>query len=220
MFTVIGKDLTEVLCRPPCTSTRSGGGVFRARRLVAPDVRAEADREPVPSIDGDDGHRQIHQLLLTEMLAHALVQLIGRSANANRRFLLALVAGPASAGTPSTDGIVSNPEAHASSLQNQPARQRVVVGVGFSEPSVKAVHWVANHARASSTCSRPYLSLRHRARTRARPSPDSCGDPNKPSATTAAPATSLPRPPMHADLSSRTHLPIRPVKTKLSGATS
>src|SRR3954464_2792853 len=48
----------------PVTKTRSGMG----DRLVRADLRLEADRQPVPSVDRDDRHRQLHQLTFIEML--------------------------------------------------------------------------------------------------------------------------------------------------------
>src|SRR5690606_18441433 len=44
---------------------------------IAPDLAPEPDGKSVPGVDGSDRQRQVDQLLLVEVLPHALVELVG-----------------------------------------------------------------------------------------------------------------------------------------------
>ena len=54
-----------------------------ARRGIRSWNGAKADRQPVPSIDGDDGQGQVHQFLFAEVLSDRLVQCIRHPALAD-----------------------------------------------------------------------------------------------------------------------------------------
>jgi len=55
---------------PP--SRRAAGS--SAAGLIAADLDAEGDGEPIPAIDGDDGQGEVDQLLFGEVLAHLLIE--------------------------------------------------------------------------------------------------------------------------------------------------
>src|SRR5262249_13154503 len=59
-----------------------------SRRTVAARHRAAAYEEPVPPVDGDHGHGQIHQLLLAEMAARAFIHLVRHVIATDRRHRL------------------------------------------------------------------------------------------------------------------------------------
>src|SRR5512141_2626663 len=52
---------------------------------VAARLDREADREPVPAVDGDHRDREIHELLVGEFEAGALAQLTGDARPGDRR---------------------------------------------------------------------------------------------------------------------------------------
>ena len=51
----------------------------QASRDVVPGHRARSDVEPVPAVDRHDRQAQVHQLVLRELLAHALVDVVGHT---------------------------------------------------------------------------------------------------------------------------------------------
>jgi hypothetical protein len=65
-------------------STARYSVLYRSRRLILTRHRAQADGNAIPSIDGGDGQRQIHQLLFIEMLADLLVHFVRRVVVGNK----------------------------------------------------------------------------------------------------------------------------------------
>ena len=47
------------------------------RRLIGARNRTEADRQPIPTVNRDDGQRQVHEFLLSEMLMSTRVDFFG-----------------------------------------------------------------------------------------------------------------------------------------------
>ena len=64
-------------------------------QLIGSRNRAERHRQPIPSVDGDYGHGQVHQLLLAEVLAASVIRLIGHPVPGEEQFIQLVGAHPA-----------------------------------------------------------------------------------------------------------------------------